>query len=179
MLWRLCSKLLVCCDDVHNLALYIAVSLVLCHPLAILPARARDHPVELSTIAQKEKNRLLQYGSCMQFDGRVSAHGVIGDSQARKLDMKRVYTHVKTILNANLVGIPERSPTLLLNNRYCEITCTVKLAKYAWPCKCWDFILTLGSQHTHSLKLQSLSSISWCPQSHQSNPIAILAISHY
>ena len=67
----------------------------------------------------------------MQFDGRVSARGVIGDSQARKLDMKRVYTDVKTILNAILVGIPERSPTLLLNNRYCEITCTVKLAKYA------------------------------------------------
>ena len=66
----------------------------------------------------------------MQFDGRVSAHGVIGDSQARKPDIKRVYSHVK-MLNTILVGIPERSPTLLLNNRYCEIACTVKLAKYA------------------------------------------------
>jgi hypothetical protein len=67
----------------------------------------------------------------MRFEGIVSAHGVIGDNQARKLDRKRVYTHVKTIFNANLIGISERSPTRLLNNRYREITCIVKLAKYA------------------------------------------------
>jgi hypothetical protein len=49
----------------------------------------------------------------MHFEGRVSAHGVLGDSQAQKLDIKRMYTHVKMNFNANLMGIPERSPMLL------------------------------------------------------------------
>jgi hypothetical protein len=63
------------------------------------------------------KNQLLQNGTDMNFDVGVSACGAIGDNQARKLDIKRVYTHVKTIFKANLLGIPERSPTLLLSNR--------------------------------------------------------------
>jgi hypothetical protein len=67
----------------------------------------------------------------MNFDVGVSACGAIGDNQARKLDIKRVYTHVKTIFNANLLGIPELSPMLLLSSRYIKITCTVKLTKYA------------------------------------------------
>ena len=64
-----------------------------------------------------EKNQLLQNGTDMNFDVGVSACGAIGDSQARKLDIKRVYTHVKTLLNANLLAIPELSPTLLLSSR--------------------------------------------------------------
>ena len=59
----------------------------------------------------------MQNGTDMNFDVGVSACGVIGDNQARKLDIKRVYSHVKTIVNANLMGIHERSPTLLLSNR--------------------------------------------------------------
>ena len=73
----------------------------------------------------------MQNGTDMNFDVGVSACGAIGDSQARKLDIKRVYTHVKTIFSANLLGIHERSPTLLLSSRYRKITCTVKLTKYA------------------------------------------------
>ena len=64
-----------------------------------------------------KKNQLLQNGTDMKFDVGISACGAIGDNQARKLDIKRVYTHVKTIFNANFLGIPERSPTLLLSNR--------------------------------------------------------------
>jgi hypothetical protein len=40
------------------------------------------------------KNQLLQKGTDMNFDIGVSACGAIGDNQARKLDIKRVYTHV-------------------------------------------------------------------------------------
>ena len=53
----------------------------------------------------------------MNFDVGVNACEAIEDNQARKLDIKRVYTHVKTIFNANLLGILELSPTLLLSSR--------------------------------------------------------------
>ena len=73
----------------------------------------------------------MQNGTDMNFDVGMSACGAIGDNQARKLDIKRVYTHVKTIFNANLLGILELSPTFLLSSRYRKITCTVKLTKHA------------------------------------------------
>jgi hypothetical protein len=50
-----------------------------------------------------KKNQLLQNGTDMNVDAGVSACGAIRDNQARKLDIKRLYTHVKTIFNANLI----------------------------------------------------------------------------
>ena len=41
---------------------------------------------------KNEKNQLLQNGTDMNFDVGVNACEAIGDNQARKLDIKRIYT---------------------------------------------------------------------------------------
>jgi hypothetical protein len=58
---------------------------------------------EKTFLKNEKKNQLLQNGTDMNFDVGMSACGAIGDTQARKPDIKRVYTNVKTIFNANLL----------------------------------------------------------------------------
>ena len=82
-----------------------------------MPIRARDYPIQIRTIGQNDKNRLLQYRPHMHFEASVGACGTIGDNQAQKLDTKIICTHDYITFNDILIENNKVLPMLLIDNR--------------------------------------------------------------